>query len=51
MEKNINYKLSLHILDTLKKLSLITEEEYIAIDKKNKKSFNCLDYENYEESA
>ena len=45
MENNINYKLSLHILDTLKKLNLITEDEYIAIDKKNKKSFNYLDYE------
>ena len=31
-----------------KKLNLITEDEYIAIDKKNKKYFNYL---NYEESA
>ena len=36
MENNVNYKLSLHILDTLKKLKLITEDEYIAIDKKIK---------------
>ncbi|ACV62734.1 hypothetical protein Dtox_1889 [Desulfofarcimen acetoxidans DSM 771] len=39
MDNNINYKLSLHILNTLKKLNLITEKEYIAIDKENKKSF------------
>ncbi|KJR48371.1 hypothetical protein UF75_1169 [Desulfosporosinus sp. I2] len=35
----INYLLSLHILLMLKRKNLITEEEFTAIDKENKKSF------------
>ena len=35
----INYLLSLHILQMLKRENLITEEEFTAIDHENKKSF------------
>ena len=35
-EANINYRLSLHILNTLKKNNLITQEEFEAIDLENK---------------
>ena len=44
-ENTINYKLSLQILDTLKKLNLITDKEYNDIDKKNKESFKYMNYE------
>ncbi|WP_348982875.1 SHOCT domain-containing protein [Desulfosporosinus sp. Sb-LF] len=35
----INYLLSLHILHLLKSKNLITDQEFKAIDKENKKSF------------
>jgi len=44
-EANINYRLSLHILNTLKKKNLITQEEFEAIDLENKKSFKALEYQ------
>ena len=39
----IDYLLSLHILNELKEKNLITEEEFIAIDNENKKSFKVAD--------
>jgi hypothetical protein len=39
----INYLMSLHILLMLKRNNLITQEEFTAIDNKNKKSFLTLD--------
>ena len=39
----IDYLLSVHILNELKEKNLITEEEFIAIDKENKKSFKVAD--------
>jgi len=36
---------SLHILNTLKKNNLITQEEFEAIDLENKKSFKALEYQ------
>ncbi len=44
-ENIINYQLSLHILNSLKKLNLISEEEYMAIDRENKKSFKAQEYQ------
>ncbi|SFG92431.1 hypothetical protein SAMN05660649_03146 [Desulfotomaculum arcticum] len=44
-ENLINYQLSLHILDSLRKMNLITEEEFMAIDKENKKSFKAQEYQ------
>jgi hypothetical protein len=41
-ENIINYKLSLQILKDLKNRNLITDEEFIAIDNENKKSFKTL---------
>ena len=35
----INYLMSLQILKMLKQKKLITDQEFIAIDNKNKKSF------------
>ncbi|WP_345788567.1 SHOCT domain-containing protein [Desulfosporosinus lacus] len=35
----INYLMSLHILQMLKSKNLINEEEFTAIDNKNKRSF------------
>ena len=35
----INYLISLHVLKKLKKNNLITEEEFMAIDNKNRRSF------------
>lgn len=40
---HIDYLLSLHILKELKEKNLITEEEFIAIDSENKKSFKVAD--------
>ncbi len=40
---HIDYLLSLHILNELKEKNLITEEEFIAIDNENKKSFKVAD--------
>ena len=40
---HIDYLLSLHILNELKEKKLITEEEFIAIDNENKKSFKVTD--------
>ena len=39
----IDYLLSVHILNELKEKNLITEDEFIAIDKENKKSFKVAD--------
>jgi hypothetical protein len=39
----IDYLLSVHILTELKEKNLITEDEFIAIDKENKKSFKVAD--------
>lgn len=39
----IDYLLSLHILNELKEKKLITEEEFIDIDNENKKSFKVAD--------
>ena len=39
----IDYLLSLHILNELKEKKLITDEEFIDIDKENKKSFKVAD--------
>ena len=39
----IDYLLSVHILNELKEKNLITEEEFIAIDNENKKSFKVAD--------
>ena len=39
-EKRIDYLLSVQILRELKAMKLITEEEYIAIDRENQKSFS-----------
>jgi hypothetical protein len=41
-ETNINYMLSLHILNILKEKNLITEEEFNAIDNENRKSFKVM---------
>ena len=38
-ENEINYLMSLHILLMLKRENLITEEEFMAIDNENRKSF------------
>jgi hypothetical protein len=38
-ENNINYLMSLHILKMLMRENLITEQEFTAIDKENRKSF------------
>ncbi len=43
-ENMINYQLSLHILESLKNLNLITEEEFAAIDTDNRKSFRMQEY-------
>lgn len=43
-ENIINYQLSVHILESLKNLSLITEEEFTAIDLDNQKSFRMQEY-------
>jgi hypothetical protein len=43
-ENMINYQLSVHILESLKNLSLITEEEFTAIDLDNQKSFRMQEY-------
>ena len=40
---HIDYLLSLHIINELKEKKLITEEEFIAIDNENKKSFKVAD--------
>ncbi|MGG1619692.1 SHOCT domain-containing protein [Paenibacillus sp. NRS-1781] len=37
--KSIDYLLSLSLLKQLRSLNVITEEEFIAIDQLNKKSF------------
>ena len=42
-ENKINYQMSLHILNMLKSKSLITEDEFTAIDNENKKSFKPFD--------
>ncbi|SDL24694.1 SHOCT domain-containing protein [Natronincola ferrireducens] len=39
VNKSVEYLLSTHILKDLKSRNLITEEEFIAIDIENKKSF------------
>ena len=39
----IDYLLSVHILTELKEKNLITEDEFIAIDNENKKSFKVAD--------
>jgi aspartate 1-decarboxylase len=38
-ENKINYQISLQILKMLMREKLITEQEFIAIDNENKKSF------------
>jgi len=38
-ENEINYLMSLNILLMLKRENLITEEEFMAIDNENRKSF------------
>ncbi|GAB6180362.1 hypothetical protein JCM14036_16810 [Desulfotomaculum defluvii] len=38
-QSTVNYQLSLHILNSLREMNLITEEEFAAIDKENQKSF------------
>lgn len=38
-ENYIDYLLSVHILEDLRDKNIITEEEFIAIDKENKKCF------------
>lgn len=43
-ENMINYQLSIHILESLMNLSLITEEEFAAIDLDNQKSFRMQEY-------
>ncbi|WCK55139.1 hypothetical protein PP175_03895 [Aneurinibacillus sp. Ricciae_BoGa-3] len=35
-----DYLLSLHILHELKRMNLISEEEFMAIDRENQRSFN-----------
>ena len=40
---HIDYLLSVHILTELKEKNLITEDEFIAIDNENKKSFKVAD--------
>ena len=44
-ESNINYRLSLNIIKGLMDKNLITREEFDAIDKENKKSFKCSEYQ------
>jgi hypothetical protein len=39
---SIDYLLSLSLLKQLRSQHVITEEEFIAIDQLNKKSFKCL---------
>lgn len=41
-EKSADYLLSIHILQELKAMRLLTEEECMAIDWENQKSFNQL---------
>lgn len=38
-EKNTDYLLSVHILQQLQAMNLITEDEYRAIDAENQRSF------------
>ncbi|WP_277136470.1 SHOCT domain-containing protein [Aneurinibacillus aneurinilyticus] len=38
--KSVEYLLSVHILQQLQAMNLITEEEFVAIDKENQKSFH-----------
>ena len=42
MKNSLDYMLSLHILKQLKAKNLISEDEFMAIDLMNKKSFNSL---------
>jgi len=44
-ENTINYQLSLHILDYLLEMNLITQEEFAAIDRENQKSFQAQEYQ------
>ena len=44
-EANINYRLSINIIKGLMDKNLITREEFDAIDKENKKSFKCSEYQ------
>ncbi len=44
-ENTISYQLSLHILNSLKEANLISEEEFMAIDRENKKSFKAQEYQ------
>jgi hypothetical protein len=39
---NVNYLLSVHLLKNLKNQKLISEEEFIAIDNENRKSFRTV---------
>lgn len=43
-ENIVNYQLGLHILESLRNLNLITEEEFTAIDMDNQKSFQMQEY-------
>jgi hypothetical protein len=42
IKNSVDYMLSLHVLRELKAKNLISEDEFIAIDLLNKKSFNNL---------
>ncbi len=45
MERTVQYLLSLNILKGLRDQNLITEEEFIAIDNENKKTFQMAKYQ------